>query len=73
MARLRTILGIDDQRNALIGRKMLLEKSSHDPLESTGGEKGLKLFGSQLPNSQSRPHFSKWLDHWKNRIQAVKL
>ncbi|HUO26285.1 MAG TPA: response regulator [Candidatus Aquilonibacter sp.] len=26
-----------------------------------------------LLNSQSRPFFSRWLDHWKNRNQAVKL
>jgi|GEM_PF-1535903 hypothetical protein len=26
-----------------------------------------------LLNSQSRPFFSRWLDHWKDRNQTVKL
>jgi CheY-like chemotaxis protein len=26
-----------------------------------------------LLNSQSRPFFSRWLDHWRDRNQAVKL
>jgi CheY-like chemotaxis protein len=141
MARPRTILCIDDHRNALIGRKMLLEQSGYNVLEATGGEEGLKLFQShsvdavvldyQMPGlngdvvatrmkrirssvpimllsaygplpqsklksvdtfvsksqepqmlvstlqhllqSQSRPFFSRWLDHWKDHNQAVKL
>jgi CheY-like chemotaxis protein len=148
MARPRTILCIDDHRNALIGRKMLLENSGYEVLEATGGDEGLNLFRShpvdavvldyQMPgmngdvvaakmkrirssvpimlpsacdpppenklksvdtfvpksqepkmlistlqmlistlqhllNSQSRPFFSRWLDHWKDRNQTVKL
>ncbi|MFZ3368625.1 MAG: response regulator [Candidatus Sulfotelmatobacter sp.] len=141
MARPRTILCIDDHRNALIGRKMLLENSGYAVLEATGGDEGLNLFRShpvdavvldyQMPgrngdvvaakmkrirssvpimllsaygplpesklksvdtfvpksqepkmlistlqhllNSQSRPFFSRWLDHWRDRNQAVKL
>jgi CheY-like chemotaxis protein len=141
MARPRTILCIDDHRNALIGRKMLLEQSGYNVLEATGGEEGLKLFQShpvdavvldyQMPGingdvvaarmkrirssvpimllsaygplpqsklksvdtfvsksqepqmlvstlqhllqSQSRPFFSRWLDHWKDHNQAVQL
>ncbi|MGB7821163.1 MAG: response regulator [Candidatus Sulfotelmatobacter sp.] len=141
MARPRTILCIDDHRNALIGRKMLLENSGYEVLEATGGDEGLNLFRShpvdavvldyQMPgmngdvvaakmkrirssvpimllsaygplpesklksvdtfvpksqepkmlistlqhllNSQSRPFFSRWLDHWRDRNQAVKL
>ncbi|MGA7359140.1 MAG: response regulator [Candidatus Sulfotelmatobacter sp.] len=141
MARPRTILYIDDHRNALIGRKMLLENSGYAVLEATGGDEGLNLFRShpvdavvldyQMPgmngdvvaakmkrirssvpimllsaygplpesklksvdtfvpksqepkmlistlqhllNSQSRPFFSRWLDHWRDRNQAVKL
>ena len=46
MARPRTILCIDDHRNALLGRKMLLEKSGYNVLEATGGDEGLKLFSS---------------------------
>ena len=141
MARPRTILCIDDHRNALIGRKMLLENSGYEVLEATCGVEGLELFRShpvdavvldyQMPgmngdvlaakikrirssvpimllsaygplpesklqsvdtfvpksqepkmlvstlqhllDNQSRPFFSRWLDHWKDRNQAVKL
>jgi CheY-like chemotaxis protein len=41
-----TILCIDDHRNGLIGRKMLLENNGYGVLEATGGEEGLKLFAS---------------------------
>ena len=45
MPRLKaTILCIDDQWNALIGRKMLLESDGYEVLEATGGDEGLKLF-----------------------------
>jgi len=141
MARPYTILCIDDHRNALIGRKMLLEDCGYKVLEATGAKEGLKLFRSHsvdavvldyqmpgmngdvvaarmkrirssipimllsaygpLPESklksvdtfvpksqepkmllsklqhlldlQSKPFFSRWLDHWKDRNQAVKL
>jgi CheY-like chemotaxis protein len=42
-----TILCIDDHRNGLIGRKMLLEQSGYEVLEATGGDDGLKLFRSR--------------------------
>jgi CheY-like chemotaxis protein len=41
-----TILCIDDHRNGLIGRKMLLEENGYEVLEATGGDEGLKLFRS---------------------------
>jgi len=41
-----TILCIDDHRNGLIGRKMLLEQNGYEVLEATGGDEGLKLFRS---------------------------
>jgi CheY-like chemotaxis protein len=41
-----TILCIDDHRNGLIGRKMLLEYHGYEVLEATGGSEGLKLFAS---------------------------
>jgi CheY-like chemotaxis protein len=45
MPRLKaTILCIDDHRNGLIGRKMLLEKNGYEVLEATAGDEGLKLF-----------------------------
>ena len=45
MPRLKaTILCIDDQWNALIGRKILLESDGYEVLEATGGDEGLKLF-----------------------------
>lgn len=44
MARPRTILCIDDHRNALIGHKMLLENGGDEVLEATGGDEGLNLF-----------------------------
>ena len=45
MSRLKaTILCIDDHRNGLSGRKMLLENSGYEVLEATGGDEGLKLF-----------------------------
>ena len=134
-----TILCIDDHRNGLIGRKMLLEENGYEVLEATGGDEGLKLFRShsvdavvldyqmpgmngdvvagkmkrvkahvpimllsaygplpqnklkavdtflsksQPPNillstlqslldSRSKPFFSRWLDHWRVRNEAV--
>src|SRR6266699_7012385 len=39
-----TILCIDDHRNGLIGRKMLLEENGYEVLEATGGNEGLRLF-----------------------------
>jgi len=45
MPRLKaTILCIDDQWNALISRKILLESEGYEVLEATGGDEGLKLF-----------------------------
>src|SRR5258707_5175097 len=41
-----TILCIDDHRNGLIGRKMLLEENGYEVLEASGGDEGLKLFRS---------------------------
>jgi CheY-like chemotaxis protein len=41
-----TILCIDDHRNGLIGRKMLLENNGYEVLEAAGGDEGLKLFAS---------------------------
>src|SRR3984893_18497936 len=41
-----TILCIDDHRNGLIGRKMLLEENGYEVLEATGGGEGRKLFRS---------------------------
>src|ERR1700737_5209832 len=41
-----TILCIDDHRNGLIGRKMLLEENGYEVLEATGGDEGVKLFRS---------------------------
>ena len=141
MARPRTILCIDNQRNALVARKLLLENSGYQVLEASGGDEALQLFRSQpvdavvlddqiaatngdvvaskmksirsnvpimlllgrgslpdgdlgsidsfvsksqdpakllatlrhLLNAQSKPFFSRWLDHWKDRNQAVKL
>jgi CheY-like chemotaxis protein len=47
MFRLKTIiLCIDDHRNGLIGRKMLLEQNGYEVLEAAGGDEGLKLFRS---------------------------
>ena len=134
-----TILCIDDHRNGLIGRKMLLEENGYEVLEATGGDEGLKLFRShsvdavvldyqmpgmngdvvavkmkrvkahvpimllsaygplpqsklkavdtflsksQPPNillstlqslldSRSKPFFSRWLDHWRDRNESV--
>lgn len=134
-----TILCIDDHRNGLIGRKMLLEENGYEVLEATGGDEGLKLFRShsvdavvldyqmpgmngdvvavkmkrvkshvpimllsaygplpqnklkavdtflsksQPPNillstlqslldSRSKPFFSRWLDHWRDRNETV--
>ena len=63
MARLGTILRIDDLRNPLIGRKMLLEKAAT----------GVKPLRVSAPTSQSRPYFSKWLDQWKHRNKTEKL
>jgi CheY-like chemotaxis protein len=141
MARPRTILCIDNHRNALLSRKMLLESRGYKVLEAAGGDEGLKVFRSQpvdavlvdyqmpgmngdvvaakmksirsnvpimllfsydslpqtelpsidgfvsktqdpakllstlqnLLSTQSKPFFSRWLDHWKDRNQAVKL
>lgn len=42
-----TILCIDDHRNGLIGRKMLLEQSGYQVLEATSGEEGMQLFLSR--------------------------
>jgi CheY-like chemotaxis protein len=39
-----TILCIDDQRNGLVGRKILLESNGYEVLVATGGDEGLKLF-----------------------------
>jgi response regulator RpfG family c-di-GMP phosphodiesterase len=39
-----TILYIDDHRNGLIGRKMLLEDYGYEVLEATAGDEWLKLF-----------------------------
>src|SRR5260370_10843317 len=41
-----TIICIDDHRNGLIGRKMLLEENGYEVLEASGGDEGLKLFRS---------------------------
>ncbi|MFZ0201131.1 MAG: response regulator [Candidatus Sulfotelmatobacter sp.] len=46
MARLKTILCIDDHWNGLIGRKMFLENNGYEVLQATGGDEGLKLFQS---------------------------
>ena len=46
MARLKTILCIDDHWNGLIGRKMLLENNGYQVLQASGGDEGLKLFRS---------------------------
>ena len=134
-----TILCIDDHRNGLIGRKMLLEENGYEVLEASGGDEGLKLFRSrsvdavvldyQMPgmngdvvavkmkrvkadvpimllsaygplpqsklkavdtflsksqppdillstlqsllDSRSKPFFSRWLDHWRDRNESV--
>jgi CheY-like chemotaxis protein len=134
-----TILCIDDHRNGLIGRKMLLEENGYEVLEAAGGDEGLKLFRShsvdavvldyqmpgmngdvvavkmkrvkahvpimllsaygplpqnklkavdtflsksQPPNillstlqslldSRSKPFFSRWLDHWRDRNESA--
>jgi CheY-like chemotaxis protein len=42
-----TILCIDDHRNGLIGRKMLLEQCGYDVLEAGSAEEGLNLFLSR--------------------------
>ncbi len=46
MARLKTILCIDDHWNGLIGRKMFLENNGYEVLQASGGDEGLKLFQS---------------------------
>jgi hypothetical protein len=66
MTRPRTTPCIDDHRHALLGRKMLQEKTGYEVLKATSSDEALKT------DNPSRSFFLRWLNHWKDRNQAVK-
>ncbi len=71
MTRPSTFLRLQDPKKAIIGRKMLLEKSGYIVVQQSRDPEIPTCSHPSALHNPSRPFFSRWLDHWKNRNQVI--